>query len=29
VQTPDGQKLLYGTPERIIPGFIALADVTA
>ena len=29
VQTPDGQKLRYGTPERIIPGFIALADVTA
>jgi len=29
VRAPDGQLLRYGTPERIIPGFIALADATA
>jgi 3'(2'), 5'-bisphosphate nucleotidase len=29
VRTPDGQPLRYGTAERIIPGFVALADVTA
>jgi 3'(2'), 5'-bisphosphate nucleotidase len=26
VRTPDGQPLRYGTAQRIIPGFIALAD---
>lgn len=26
VQTPDGRPLRYGTSERIIPGFIAIAD---
>lgn len=26
VRTPDGQPLRYGSAERIIPGFIALAD---
>ena len=29
VRTPDGQPLRYGTAERIIPGFIAVADATA
>ena len=26
VRTPEGQPLRYGTAERVIPGFIALAD---
>jgi 3'(2'), 5'-bisphosphate nucleotidase len=29
VRTPDGQKLRYGTADRIIPGFVAQADATA
>ena len=29
VRTPDGQPLRYGAAERIIPGFVALADATA
>ncbi len=28
VQAPDGVPLAYGTPERLIPGFIASADPT-
>jgi 3'(2'), 5'-bisphosphate nucleotidase len=29
VRTPDGERLRYGSPDRIIPGFIALADAAA
>jgi 3'-phosphoadenosine 5'-phosphosulfate (PAPS) 3'-phosphatase len=28
VLTPDGTSLVYGTPQRLIPGFIASADPT-